>query len=156
MFFYELCAYGFEESYDNIYLSDKEYGQEEFEDIIFKSYEKLCYNILKEKETSPCFQNIFFDIEFSIFSNEFDKILEEDYGLFRVNHKKVKSRICFDLTNESNKYNDMIDDIRYNLDFDMSCYDNDCSRIVDKDVKEDRDFRRNCLVSSILKKKKNK
>ena len=152
MFFYKIGAYGYEESYESYYVSNKEYNQKDFDKILYKAYEKVCYEILDEEPTSPCFYNIFFTVEFSIFSNLFDKILLEDYGLEKLNSKNLKSQITFDLTHydrEDTKYTDKLYDILCGLNIDTSCQ-KDCSRLKNKDDEDKNEFKRDCLIRRIL------
>lgn len=154
MFFYKIGAYGYEESYESFYVSHKEYTQKEFDNILYKTYEKLCYKILEEEKNSPCFNNIFFDVEFSVFTSLFDQLLLEDYGLEKINPKNLTSSITFDLTHydrEEVKYTDKLYDILCGLNVDTTCY-KDCSRLQDDDMSDEdkKYFKKDCLVTRII------
>lgn len=151
MFFYRIGAWGHEESYSMTYVSVKEYSQEEFEDIVFDVYEKYCYQCLDDNPLSPCFPNIYFSVEDSVFSKEYNQIMEKEYDLYSLT-KKLNGTVSFDLTCNDNPkpYTDRLESIRDNLSFDMTCKDNDCSRICDLDKCERDRTRKYCLVETIL------
>ena len=155
MFFYRIGAYGYEESYQSIYMSNKEYSQKDFEDILFSAYEKLCYKLLDEVENSPCFYNIYFTVEYSIFSKEFDELLEKEHDLIKVDNNNLTAFVGFNLTHDGNEKPNThrLCDILVNLDLDTSCI-NDCSRIKDESVRERQMTRKDCLVTKILENKK--
>lgn len=157
MFFYEIGAVGYDDHYSHIFVSENEYSQEDFEDIIFKVYERVCYSILEDDESSPCFMNIFFDVEDTVFSSVFDRILERDFGLCRVNYDRLQGRVGFSLHgyDKGNVFNRRLDSIRDGLDFDMSCYDEGCFRLDDdtrRDVDEVNHLKSKCLVNLIKEK----
>lgn len=147
MFFYELSAYGYEDSRRKIYLSEIEYPQSEFEEIVFNVYEKICYITLEKDNTSPCFRNIFFSVDDIIFSKPFDELLEKEYDLIRINGRNLTSELCFSLDNSfDDEYTERIEDILRGLDFNTSCWEEDCSRIPWESDDEKQYLRKDCLV----------
>ena len=153
LFLYSIEAYGYEESYKSVYVSKVKYSQEEFADIVFKCYEDFCYTILKDNVSSPCFMNIFFTVEFSIFSDEFNDLLKSKYGLVNVKNN-LDGKIVFDLTHyDTDKPNtNRLYDVMLGLDFNTDCW-NDCNlRINDLEYDEQVRVRKYCLVSKIKNK----
>ncbi|WP_407380304.1 hypothetical protein [Methanobrevibacter sp.] len=146
MYFYRISAEGFEESYKTTFYSSEKYSQEEFEDIIVKAYQKAC-----KKHINDDF-NICFPYEFNIvnifwfdYKNNFKKIMEDDYGLYCLSDI-LDGNIAFDLTHhgESKEMDSKIRNALFEIEIDESCWDNNCSRIDNKD--NIRDHRNSCLV----------
>lgn len=149
MYFYKICAYGYEESYEKTFISQHKYTNEEFEDIILDCYHMFCCNTISEEPTSLCYYNIFFSVEFSIFSTEFYKLLKDEYDIHILHGDSISAKMVFDLTHsQPNENQEKLDAVFSSLKcIDESCWDNHCSRIADEDAQERAYSRRDCGVA---------
>lgn len=145
MYFYTLTYSDWEEFAEKIYISDIEYSQSDFEDIILQAYEKRCYEIMEKDPDSLCYPNIFFTPDCAIFDKAFD-IIMKDFGFIR-SHPVSTARMDF---GRDNRFNDLINKRFNDLIIDDSCKD-DCWRLRQEDGSIDTEnmlyCRRKCAIT---------
>lgn len=145
LYFYKLFGADYETICQTIYYNEKEYTQEEFENLVLEVYGRVCQDIIDEEEDSLCFYNIFFTPEFIFWDNEKFKKELEQYGFYPL-HDKLTATMSFDFNEGKDKYTSRLDDIFDNLSIDESCWDNECTRIQDEDKEEKYYSREGCGV----------
>ena len=147
MYFYRICASGYEETFQTIFYSSKKYTQEEFENIVVTAYQKACKEYMEQEDRNVCFA-LDFDVEHRIWDYyewNFNRIMKEDYGLYSLSEILLGS-VWFDLTHHGQS-KDIDYRIKMALDeieIDESCWDNNCQRLAENDKNEW--FRGSCLV----------
>lgn len=146
IYFYKIVSNDYESYNERTFVSEYNYSQSEFENIVVEVYRASCEYYMSKKETNVCF-----DLSFTPNERIFDftegftvKYLRDKYGLMIP---KIKNSIFIDST-----YHGAKDDINKrlckeldSLPIDESCWDNDCSRL-NGDKERSTWYRSNCLV----------
>lgn len=140
MYFYNLTYSDYEEFAKKIYISDIEYSQSDFENIILQAYEKRCYEIIEENPNSLCYPNVFFAIDSVILDKKFDAIMK-DFGFIRYRPVSTAG-IDFKKDNQFDLINNLI--------IDDSCKE-DCWRLKDEhgniDTEDMLYCKKNCIIT---------
>lgn len=145
MYFYEICAYDYDESCSTIFMSSKHYTEHEFKDIIFKCYELACYDIIENDPDSLCWDRIFGADYVIVLNKRFDEIIAREYGLHSINGE-ISEKVFFDLSfhNCTEKNNRRLTEVFDNLDLDESCW-KDCWRLSENAKRWN--LKNNCAVA---------
>lgn len=140
MYFYTLTYSDYEEFAKKIYISDIEYSQSDFKNIILQAYERRCYEIIDETPDALCYPNVLFAIDSVILDKKFDAIMK-DFGFIRSRPVSTAS-IDFKKDNQFDLINNLI--------IDDNCKE-DCWRLKDEhgniDTEDMLYCKRNCIIT---------